>query len=730
MKKIYAISFGLSFLLSAFSQDAKIAKADKLYAEYSYDKAVEKYLQLEEKSPRVYRKIAESYQNLHNYVMAEDYYNKLVESGSAEALDYYHYAEVLKNNGKYLEAMKNMEKFHRLGGDSRSERHLNDKNYIEELMDSGHTRISHLSMNTEQQDFSPAYYNGKIVFTSSREKTKPVKRNWNWNGLPFLDLYVADVGPTGELESIEELHTKINKKYHEGPACFNGSGNVMMFTRNNYSGSDEKGVKKLKLFETKKSGEDWSEALAFAYNSDSYSVGHPALSGDGKTLYFASDMPGGEGGTDIYKSVLGEDGMWSKPENLGKQINTEGNEMFPFLHAEGYLIFASNGHPGLGGLDLFIAQEQNGSFSKVLNMKSPVNSRFDDFGMCLDRQMKKGYFSSNRSTGNGSDDIYAVEIIKDFVFNRIIKGRVVDDKGNILSDAQVMIYNNRGVLLGEVQSAKDGNFEFEIEDPGKYELKAAKTDYLGNTKEVKLDAQQQESTAELILPNQPKFELYGAIKDASNGEIIQGVKIDLLNNVSGKEEAFKSNGDGTFSLSMDKKLGERISYNLHIEKEGYLTKTVTYNRELDKPGRYDVFEELKVKLDKIEVGSDLGKILNIQPIYFDLGKFDIRDDAEIELNKIVKAMQENPAMQIELGSHTDCRGSKKFNQNLSAKRAKASADYIKNLIDDPSRITSKGYGESRLVNECECEGNVKVNCTDEQHQANRRTEFRIVKMEY
>ena len=383
------------------------------------------------------------------------------------------------------------------------------------------------------------------------------------------------------------------------------------------------------MFYSFSNGEKWGDALPFTFNSSEYSSGHPSVSTDGKTVYFTSDMPGGKGGTDLYKITRNSDNSWSAPQNLGDTINTEGNEMFPFYHESGILYFASNGHVGLGGLDIFYVDLHKKH--RVQNMGFPLNDRFDDFGLILNEKQTGGFFSSNRQGGKGFDDIYGLTITKPLIVKKLIAGLTKNTNNKIVPLAKVSLYNEQMQMVDSIQSDSMGYYSFSVDPDLEFKLTGTKEKHLPgkNTASSKTDQ--------------------------------DTVKTDLV-------------------------------------------------------------------LNELAVGTDLGKILKINPIYFDYNKFFIRPDAAVELDKIVAIMNEYPTLQIELGSHTDCRGNVNYNSKLSDKRAKSSAEYIRARISNPTRIYGKGFGESKLVNKCECEGARKVPCTEEEHQQNRRTEFVIVKM--
>jgi len=731
MKKIIILGAVLAFSLNAAAQKTgKELKGDKYFERYSFSKAIEKYTGVKELSTEGKRNLAESYLNTLQHEKSIEVYADLMTSSDVQSEDIFNYASELRLEGNYTESDRWMKKFKESApNDTRAINYVNDASLLNKIqIDEGRYKITELDINTEEQDFGPSYYGAdKVVFASSREGVKSVRRNYNWNQMPFLDMYVSDKGDP-QLSNASQLNKKANEKMHEGPASFNSDGTFMAYTKNNYDGKSEDGAVKLQLFfSTKDEDGKWSEGEAFKLNSNEYSVGHPSLSADGNTMYFASDIPGGQGGVDLYRIQRNAEGVWGDAVNLGKDINTAGKEVFPFYQEEGaILFFASNGHLGLGGLDLFVSPDQGeGKFKKVLNAGVPLNTRFDDFGLILNTVMKKGYFSSNREGGKGDDDIYAFELLKPFVFGKQIKGVAKSKKGEILANTNVSLYDATGKVIETVTTGEDGSYSFNVEADKKFKLDGTKPKYFSGDNTADTHTDEDVIYADVVLEKDPGLSLYALVTDKKTGLALEGVKMLIIDNLTGNTVDYTTPVTGDYRRPLaDKKLNDRGSYNIVLEKEGYFSKTVTYNTEFVKPGVYDVHAQLDLGLDP-EV-KDLSELVQINPINFDYNKYYIRDDAQVELNKIVEVMNKYPGMVVELGAHTDCRGSKRYNEKLSDRRAKASAAYIKTKISNPERIYGKGYGEVRLLNECACEGKKKSTCSEAEHDKNRRTEFKVM----
>lgn len=702
--------------------------------DFDYFASVSTLEKVKDKDAGVLRKLAVGYDMIGNYANAEACYAAICKRADRIPDDHLQYARILMKNQKYTEAEAQLKIYSELNPkDSEMDRFKLLNESLAKFSTQGVAiKVQNAPFNTEQEDFGPAIHNGKLYFTSSRRKSEAVNRTWLGNRLSFLDLYTADINPSdNNISNIQAIkNKKVNKKYHEGPVAFSPDGKQAFITRNNYTEKAVDGTRHFSLFVSNLEGETWSEPVPIAFNSTDYSVGHATLSPDGKTLFFASDMPGGKGGVDIYRSKW-QDGNWSVPENMAS-INTSGDEMFPFFHESGIFFFSSDGYAGYGGLDVFVGQYKDDDIKQTRNVGAPFNSSGDDFSVWMNKDAKTGMFSSNRAGGKGNDDLYTYAMDKPFTFSRTIKITVKDEKGNKLTGVQINLKDTSGKDLGTFTSDEHAEAIYETPETGSFHFDGSKKDYFESSGTVMVtDESPEVLAAELVLEKDPGFMLLVQVSDKKSSAVLDSVKVTLINNMTGKEEGvFYTNKDGQIKRPIyDKKLNDRVSYNIRLEKKGYLPKGTTYNKELTAPGVYDVSKDLSLKLEKMEVGTDLAKAIDLKPIYFDLAKYNIRPDAALELDKIVAVMNEFPTMVVELGSHTDCRGTASKNLELSQKRADASAEYIKARIKDPWRISGKGYGESKIINGCTCEGPKKQpKYTEAQHAVNRRTEFLVVKI--
>ncbi|MGB0176137.1 MAG: tetratricopeptide repeat protein, partial [Owenweeksia sp.] len=422
MKKIIVL---LSLLVISGTTFAQLKQADSDFANFKYSDAVRAYEHALKSNPNkhdhIVMRLAESYRLMGDYVNAEKWYAKAVAMKNVDPVNYFYYGKMLESNNKHEVAKQWFDQF--IAKSPRDTRAKAYKDYsvekIKELLtDKEHYQIFRVSVNSDHDDFSPMYYGQKVVFVTNRPEGLLVSRKHSWNNLPYLDLYVSDRQDDGDLIDANPL-PEFNGNWHEGPVAFSKDLKRIYFTRNSSRGNKRlegtNSTTNLMIYTARKVTlsdglEVWTDPESLDFNSLEYSCEHPALSPDGQKIYFASDQPGGQGGLDLYvteKTILG----WSKPKNLGPGINTSGDEAFPFISKSGELYFASSGHLGLGGLDLFLAAPVDNGFGKPVNLGYPINDVMDDFGFVLNDKEDEGYFSTNRSGGMGRDDIMRFKVI-------------------------------------------------------------------------------------------------------------------------------------------------------------------------------------------------------------------------------------------------------------------------------------------------------------------------------
>lgn len=652
MKKILIGTCLSAYCLFAFNFSAKaqyvLKDADKQYELFNYSKAIDLYEQAykKKKSLHVAERLASSYAMVFDYKQAESWYaiaSKMPESKAENILGY---AKALQSNSKYSEAK------------------LQYLNYIDKKKDVSEKQqavwiascdsalkwiknpkkidlINQVALNSAQSDWGAVNYQGGVVFTSDRstkglqsEESRPFlrfdgskqpdKQVNGWTGNGYLKLYFK----ASPKDSLQLFPIKAGTRYHVGSASFTADGKTMYFTLTKITNELEKVKNKpstvnVEIYSSTKGADGkWSEPVSFPYNNvNDYSVGDPFITTDGNSLYFASNMPGGVGGTDIYVCLKTDAGDWGKPINL-KEVNTEGNDRSPVFDEKDNFYFSSDGRVGMGGLDVYQALREAGGIGRVENMGYPFNSPQDDFGFSLNEKGGIVYLSSNRDGGLGSDDIYTIDQKMILAFK--LEGRVFDKNSNQpIAGALVSLAKVNGSIL-KTETDDNGAYRFNLSKESEYNVSADKTNYRSDVENL-----------------------------------------------------------ATIGLTTSSVLTQ----NLYLES---------------------------IVIDKA---------IRIENIYYDFDKWNIRTDAAVELDKLVKIMKDNPTIWIELGSHTDSRGKDAYNLNLSQKRAESAVQYIISRGINKNRITAKGYGETQLLNKC-ANG---VDCTEEEHQLNRRTEFKIVK---
>ena len=521
-----------------------------------------------------------------------------------------------------------------------------------------------------------------------------------------------------------------NSKFNEGALCFTPDGSRVFFTRNAKKVNSSSRKRELMLYTATviKSGK-WMNVAPCNINNPSYSLGHPAVSPDGAHLVFASDMPGGFGGTDLYTVDIESNGNLSTPTNLGSKINSSGNEMFPWYNADSQLFFASNGHQGLGGYDLFVTEIREGKEPFTpMNLQSPINSSSDDIAISYHEDMK-GYFSSNRT--NKNDDIYRFTQLRPIVFKVVMSGTVTNVNTNdTLKEAELSIVNAQGEVVATAVTDAKGFYSVNLEPDQKYTVEVKKTEHKEESFQLNTDFNTPKVKQNVQLVGKPNIAYVGKVTDTKSGEGLFNVKVTMKDVSTGQVVLIgQTDSSGNFTKRFENlTYGKAQTFEIKLEKKDYAPKTTEFSFEPKISGDVSINSLTDLSIGKVEVGVDLSKIMDLGDIYFDYGKFDIRQDASVQLDKIVSIMNEYPAMVIELGSHTDCRGAKEANKTLSDNRASASADYIKSRISNPTRISGVGYGEAKLKVNCPCEGKVVSNCPEEEHAKNRRTEFIVKKV--
>ncbi|NNG09032.1 MAG: OmpA family protein [Arenibacter sp.] len=639
--------FLLTVLLSVsgnllFAQDRLINKADEKYRDYSFSPAIDIYKRVLDKgytSADLLMKLGNSYYFNADYKEASKIYKRLLDEYK-EGIGpeyYFRFAQTLRSLGQYDLSKEAMAQFSEMtSADVRANLYAKERDYLAEIASNpGRYKVGTFEYNSRYSDFAPTFYKQGLIFSSDRDTGNLARYRHTWNSKDFLDLYKVNVD-SSSLNKVVKFGGDINTRLHESTTVFTKDGNTVYFTRNNlFDGKtvkDKKGVVRLKIFKAVKENGVWSQMEELPFNSESYSIAHPALSPDEKLLYFASDMPGTLGQSDIFKVAINSDGTYGTPVNLGNNINTEARETFPFVSSENILYFSSDGHPGLGGLDVFATKiSQNQYIGPVLNVGEPVNSNLDDFTFIINEETRNGYFASNRSEGLGDDDIYS------FV----------------------------------------------------------------ETKKLEFDC---------IKP------ITGTVRDKISNEVLVGATVKAIDEHNEELVSAISNSNGQYSIAIDCNQGNFVRASM----QGYVPSEEYLNISDSKPRIIDFYLER----DTVTAGygDDLAKLLQLSTIYFDFDKYNVRPDAEIEIQKVIAAMEKYPSLKLKVTSHTDSQGNDAYNLWLSQKRAESTVSYMISKGIAKERLQGEGFGETRLVNNC-VNG---VKCTRAQHQLNRRSEFLIV----
>ena len=619
-----------------------------------------------------------------------------------------------------------------------------------------------ISINTPRLEFSPAYYLNGIVYVTEK-KNAPIDPE----GRRIYDLFYAETDRNGMLLPPEDFSLNLNSELYEGPVCFNKAGDVIYFTRSNMRNglrkSDKEGTTCLKIFEAKKGLNDWESIKELPFNNDNYNVCHPSLTSDGNRLYFSSDMPGGKGGYDIYYSDK-EGGQWSPPVNLGPGVNTDKNEVFPFIHFSSQTIFfSSNAHGSLGGLDIFSSKNQNDNFEKAKSLGDPFCSLKDDLGLIMNEEGNSGYFASNREGGFGSDDIYLFNIkgsineaapvvynTKIFVHDAVT-GASIDDSGvRIFEMSSDNFIDTKGNLYDvTLLPEKEGSNELVLklvrknaDDLGKpdfftntsglvtapmregrrYLIIATKADYESNEITVSTNDLNDTKVVKIPLNTKKCLPFTGSVFANDTKQPLQDVVIKLTNSCDGTVKELRSGRNGVFDYC----LKPGCFYTFTADKSGFQQGFTTISPKADEiqPLNASIFLTEQMPDDLGGGAMSVGQKIVLNNIYYDFNKSAIRQGAARELDALANLMRQMPGLEIELTAHTDSRGGTEFNQKLSQQRAISARNYLVSLGIAEKRIVAIGLGEAQLRNKC-ADG---VECSEADHQYNRRTEVKITKL--
>lgn len=762
-------------------------QAEQAMQDLDYMTAIVLYQQVLENDDNSTAKInlAECYRKINDTENAERWYAEVVKTAAAKSIHRLYYGMMLQANGKCSEAKPWFDIYRTERPDDARGQHLAAGcEQAEQLTKAGAGIyvVSRLPFNSNMDDYAPTLHGNEIIFSSDRNDKSPLQRTNMWTGTPFAALYRVPFQPTADGPSTfrygppEKFAPHLNSKFHEAAVAFSADRKTIFFTRNNFvdgkTGRDDEGLVKLKIYTGNATQPDqWGELQTLPFCSDEYSVAHPSITADGKRLYFSSNKPGGYGGMDLYFSEL-EVGRWGLPINLGPDVNTEGNEIFPFIGLDGRLHFASNGHVGLGGLDIYYTTPKGkGEWNTPVNPGAPLNGTHDDFGVTFGADGTWGFFSSDREDGLGRDDVYCftkravpVEI---YVFDPYTKAAVAG-----------VVVTNQTTGLALITSA-EGKIGFDMRPDECATFSAAKKNYEIATREgcsTNLGVGQP-LRLELSLEKKTNHTLQGLVFDMMDGLPAEGVLVTLTNDCGKPVDVQTTNEEGRYQFRLEK----NCCYTVKATAEGYIADVSELQCTVDlSPGqglradlslepyrdadgfalkkpqpdvaptpRFNPKNGLYENPDGSAATHDFGNGLTLrkgvlfdngapsQPgesnwqrsaagflvhLYYDSDAVAIAVNSESEMQKLLKTLVENPGLKVEIASHTDVRGSADYNLKLSQQRAKSVVDWLVNHTIAPERLTAHGYGEAQPLNDC---GDDQP-CTEGQHQLNRRTEFRVM----
>ena len=687
---------------TAYGQSQKEKYAATLYENMAYLEASKVYSEIADKQIKkesveftVMLKAGETNYYSRQYSSAAKYYGIANNIAMLKGSDL----------NKYIDALIRIKNYDALKMVSSKNTELDDNagvglEFIEELhsglnANKDNYSITEYEHNSGEGEYGAIAFNGSVYFSSSRKGLGFTHEEYEWDGVNYTNVFCVD--STNSLLLVKEARSNL----HDGPISFSPDNNTAYLTRTEFIKKGKKEIKHVKLYVSSISDGVFSAWNGFKYNSSEYNLGHATISSDGLILYFASDMNGGYGGSDLYKSEL-LNGEWGEPVNLGPKINTAGDEMFPFVSTDDNLYFSSNRNYGLGGLDVYVFNN-----NQVENLGAGVNSSMDDFAFNLDKDNKFGYLSSDRDSN--IDKIYNVTV--NTIFGRLLISPMDIIKGIPISDVDVYLTESGSIsVLKKLSLNDDGLYEIAIENNKDYVIG-------GNKKDYELDGKIYLNTNNLASGeviekdlnfNQTHYDILVKTVVKGTGEICPLVTGIFNDPMTGEKIAYTTDENGEALINIE----NNHTYDVTATKKGYLN--------LKELVHTDASVLIELDLQMQEIKKDVK--FEIKNILYDLAKWDLRPESTVELDKLVVFLTVNDNIKVELSAHTDSRASSSYNQRLSQKRAQSCVDYLITKGVAKERIVAKGYGESQLLNKCK-DG---VECSEEEHQRNRRTEIKIL----
>jgi outer membrane protein OmpA-like peptidoglycan-associated protein len=726
MKKyiIYSALFFLPYL--AYSQSTNIGtafhstikKGDIYFNHYAYRNALNLYLHAYDKDPRnvyVQDQIADCYFKLHDPVSAAKWFSRIINEPDLHPESKFEYAESLSMTGNYSESLHWFKQYLKEHPDHKVTKdkiafleHVDDY-----LMDSLRFVVTGVNFNTNHSEYGVHYFHEGLVFASSRDL------DWYLKHSPFdavdveeslLNMFYVKGKTHGEHDVVEPLHKEhIKSVLHEGPMAFYKNDTRAAYTRTNIKNGkpvyDKNGKSHLQIFfadvETLSS---MKNITPFEYNSNDYSVAHPTLSPDGSTMYFSSTAPGGIGGSDLYVSNY-VNGKWSVPVNLGPEINSGGEESFPFLFNDSTLYFSSNGHGSLGGLDILVSYKTNGKFGKPVNFGGPLNSRYDDFSLVCDASGRVGYIASNRPGGLGLDDIYYFIATNYFLTGKVVTYGKPDE---LIPGATVEAVDwNTGEVIDADISDNNGVYRLRLPFDKSYKIMVKKDGYAQMEKQdfSTFNKTMGMDSVDIAMWKHNLF-AKGNIYSNELQQPLKGVTVKIYDLTELKTDSLVLDEVSQYNLP----IWPNRKYRIEFSKVEYLPSEI----ELDTKGQ-------------LKGGTIINDILMLQEsiantiIHFDYNKSFISEESVKLMKPLVTVLKKFPKSTLNIGAHADSRGTNVYNQKLSDDRAKATLNYFVSQGISRSRITAKGFGETLLLTRCS-DGE---HCEEVEHAIERRAEIKV-----
>jgi len=767
MKQV--ILFLLFFVQVAVFGQKQVKNANKAFQKESYiaaSKIYEDAVNSGDVTPELLRNLGDSYYYNARYAEAAPWYAKLFQLSSDQTAEYYfRYAQSLKSAQLQMRSDSVMAVYcSKFPTEIRAKNYLVKQRYFFENNPFLAIHLKNLEINTVYSDYGATIHGDSIYFASARPEILDPEE-YERTQQPYTNLFVAKFIDTTVSRSKIYDNGKTFSVFHEATPTFSTDGKTMYYTKNELVSKKNKTLVngRYRIYKSIYENGKWiDKGVVNIKTNDSCRIAHPALSPDNKRLYFSSDMKGTYGQSDIFYVDLFDNDSVSLPVNLGTRINTEGRDSYPFVSQDNQLFFASEGHPGMGGFDVFVI-DLNTTGTTPKNLAVPINSVDDDFAFVWKKDLYKAVLTSNRLGGKGDDDIYAFALPKQEPIKPaptepvaiVAIGKVTDSKtGAILANSTVTVTDATGKVVATVTTDAEGNYNFPIVAGQLYQLAYVSNGYESAQQTLTIPSTQitNRSVDQQLTPVLPVIEpvtpvvpaptesvaivAMGKVTDSKTGAILANSTVTVTDATGKVVATVTTDAEGNYNFPI---VAGQL-YQLAYVSNGYesaqqtltIPSTQITNSSVDQqltpvpPVIEPVTPVVPAPTEPIAIGTDLAKVFAINPIYFDVNKAIIRPDAALELDKIVAFMNEHPELEIELGSHTDCRSSASYNKSLSDRRAKASAAYIKARIKHPERIKGKGYGESQLLNNCFCEDTIKSTCSEEEHQLNRRTEFKVV----